>query len=289
MLVAVVGDLAAGLEDRLPAALADEPDAVHRLRTAVRRLRNVLAAFASYLEPGEVGALRAGLAEYGDRLGVARDVEVRAEWCARVAADVGLDAALTERIMGPLRAEHDVAQASLVRWAGSPEAGRLREALSSWAASPALVDGRSARPAAAVAQDVLAAQVERVLAHGEDHLADEESLHGLRRAGRRLRHTADAVTRPPAGVLGADARAVGDLGGRLQSLLGDHRDAHLLAEHVRASVPDAAERSPYEPLVEAAERVAASTIDAVPPVLAELRALSEARAKVAGWTSGSAS
>ncbi len=46
MLADIVGDLVALIDARTPAALADEPDAVHQLRTAVRRLRNVLAAFS---------------------------------------------------------------------------------------------------------------------------------------------------------------------------------------------------------------------------------------------------
>jgi CHAD domain-containing protein len=289
VLAAVVKDLVARLEERLPAALADDPDGVHQLRTAVRRLRNVLAAFAAYFEPGSVGMLRAGLGEYGDQLGRVRDLEVRAEWCREVAAEVGLDAALVDTLVVPLDQARARAHADLVAWAASPEAERLRRSLCTWADAPSLVEGRSARPARVVAREVLMAQVERVLAHGEDHRADEDSAHDLRKSGRRLRHTADAVTKPPAGVLGKDAVALGELGARIQSLLGDHRDALLLADHLRRSFPDTAERSAYTPMVEAAAQAAATAIDAVPAVLADLRALSEERAKVGGWTSGSAS
>jgi CHAD domain-containing protein len=287
MLAEIVGDLAAKIAAKTPAALADEPDAVHQLRTAVRRLRNVLAAFSQFVEPSAVGGLRAQLAEYGDRLGLARDLEVRAVWCAEVATEVGLADNLRERLVAPVLAEHAQAHAALVTWSGSAEAEALHAALCAWATSRALANG-SARPAAVVAQEVLTAQVDRVLAHGTDYLTDEDAAHALRKACRRLRHTADAVTQPPAAVLGSDAAALGQLGTRVQSLLGDHRDALLLGDYVRRAVPeDPDERAPYAVVIEAAGRAADAAIAAVPEVLADLG--TAGRAKVEGWTSGSAS
>lgn len=272
MLAEVVSDLVARIQAMAPAALADEPDAVHQLRTAVRRLRNVLAAFSQYVEPSAVGALRAHLAEYSERLGVARDLEVRAAWCADVATEVGLADDLRERLVRPLLAEHARAHAALVRWSGSPDAEPLHAALAGWTPTRVLVNG-SARPAAVVAREVLAAQVERVLAHATHYLDDPDAAHALRRAGRRLRHAADAVTKPPAAVLGADAAALGELGARVQSLLGDHRDALLLVDHVRVSLADdAGARASYASVIGAAEQAAAVAIAAVPDVLTELRA-----------------
>ena len=272
MLAEILDDLVARIGAKAPAALADEPDAVHQLRTAVRRLRNVLAAFSHYLEPSAVGGLRARLAEYSDRLGLVRDLEVRAAWCEQVATEVGLADELLEWLVAPLLEDHERAHAALVAWAGSPEADLLNAALSGWAAVPALANG-SARPASPVAQEVLAAQVERVIDHATDYRSDPEAAHALRKAGRRLRHSADAVTKPPAAVLGPDAAALGEIGSRVQSLLGDHRDALLLADHVRRSLPaDAGMRASYASLIEAAEKAADAALAAVPGVLAELRA-----------------
>ncbi|KAA1425619.1 CHAD domain-containing protein [Nocardioides antri] len=272
MLTGIVGDLVAHIEERTPAAVADEPDAVHQLRTSVRRLRNVLAAFADHFEPGAVGGLRARLAEYGDRLGRARDLEVRTEWCEEVATEVGLDSVLRGRLVAPLLAAHADAHGALVSWAASPEARQLTAALSAWAGSPALVDGGD-RPAEAVAREAVTAQVDRVLRQVPDYQDDAEAAHSLRKAARRLRHTADAVTRPPAEVLGKDAAALGALGSRIQSLLGDHRDALLLADYVCDSLPDeAAPRASYLTVVEAARRAADAAKAAVPDVLEELEA-----------------
>ncbi len=272
MLAAIVGDLFASIDERVPAALADEPDGVHQLRTAVRRLRNLLAAFSQYVEPSAVGGLRARLADYGDRLGRARDLEVRAEWCGKVAAEVGLADELRERLIAPLRTEHGRAHAALVTWSGSPEAGQLREGFRACARMPVLADG-TARPAAAVAREVLAALADRVLDHAADYRGDVDAAHALRKAARRLRHTADAVTSPPAAVLGTDAQELGELGSRLQSFLGDHRDALLLADHVRrCSGDDDEARASYAAVIGAAERVAEAALAAVPAVLADLEA-----------------
>jgi len=272
MLTDIVSGLASTIDERQAAALADEPDAVHQLRTSVRRLRNVLAAFSQYAEPSAVGGLRAQLAEYGDRLGEARDLEVRAQWCERVAAEVGLDSVLRGRLVAPVLAAHAGAHGALVAWAASPDAQELTAALSAWAVRPHLSIG-SARPARVVAHEVLDAQVERVLERADDYTTDPEDAHALRKAARRLRHTVDAVTRPPADVLGKSEAALGDLGSRIQSLLGDHRDALLLADYVRESLPDeAAPRASYLTLVEVAERTAADALAGVPAVLEELEA-----------------
>lgn len=272
MLADIVGDLAARAGARAPAALADEPDAVHQLRTTVRRLRNVLAAFSAYVEPSAVGGLRARLGEYGDRLGEVRDLEVRAQWCEEVAAEVGLDGVLRGRLVGPLLEAHAKAHDELVSWSASPEARSLSAALHGWTDASRLAHG-AARPAPAVAQEVLVAQGERVLDHADGFRADAEAAHALRKAARRLRHTAEAVTRPPVEVLGPDAAALGQIGARIQSLLGDHRDALLLTEYVRESLPDdAAPRAAYLTVVEAAERAADAAIAAVPEQLEELEA-----------------
>ncbi|MDZ5622964.1 CHAD domain-containing protein [Nocardioides bizhenqiangii] len=273
MLAEVVGDLVARIGAKTPAALADEPDAVHQLRTTVRRLRNVLAAFSPYVEPTAIGGLRARLAEYGDRLGLPRDLEVRAAWCARIAAEIGLPGDLRDDLVAPLLAEHARAHAALVAWAASPDAEPLSTALGAAAAAPALTDG-SARPAPVVAREVLLAQAARVIDQTTDYRRDPEAAHALRRAGRRLRHVGDAVTKPPAAVLGPEAAALGELGSRVQSLLGDHRDALLLADHLRGSRPDqAGVRAAYASMVEAAERAAGTALASVPAVLEQLEAL----------------
>ena len=271
MLRAVVADLADRVRDRRPAALADEPDAVHQLRTAVRRLRNVLAAFDKYLDRNATAELRACLKTYGDLLGECRDLEVRAEHCAGAIAALGLEADLQEDLVVPLVAAHRAAHEVLVAWHNGPDVAALDALLDAWSTAPPVSD-RATRSAEKVATRVVRKQVDRVLrrAHDLDD-ADSEEAHEVRKAARRLRHTADAVTQPPADLLSGWAADVGSLGKTIQGMLGDHRDATLLAEHVRQHAVTAADPTPYLRLNAHAEHEAGRAIGGLAQALLELR------------------
>ena len=65
-------------------------------------------------------------------------------------------------------------------------------------------------------------------------------LHAVRKAGRRLRYAAEAVTEEPVVLFGKRARALARGGEDLHDVLGDHRDEMLFAEHVRRVAAHAA-------------------------------------------------
>src|SRR5918998_3119829 len=84
----VVADHVRRIEQRTPAAVADEPDGVHALRTGVRRLRNVLAVYRKVFDSDAVAGLRDRLADFGAVLGEARDLEVRIQQAQVVAGSL---------------------------------------------------------------------------------------------------------------------------------------------------------------------------------------------------------
>ncbi|MDQ6522290.1 CHAD domain-containing protein [Nocardioides sp. LHD-245] len=253
LLTDVVGGLLADLRGGRGPALADEPDAVHRLRTSVRRLRNVLAAFGGYVEKRPARLLRDRLASYGALLGAGRDLEVRAEDCRRVLAQVGRPD-LEPVLVAPLVAAHDGAHAVLVEWHATPDATALDRLLRDWARSVPLTS-RADRPAATEAGRVLRREIRRVL----DRAAEGETSHEVRKAARRLRHVADAV--------GTDEAArPGRLGKDIQGRLGDHRDALLLAGHLWSAGAPAV-------VVARVEASASRALDGLPEALAALRAV----------------
>ncbi|GAA2230382.1 hypothetical protein GCM10010413_29770 [Promicromonospora sukumoe] len=133
--------------------------------------------------------------------------------------------------MDPLRTAHLHAHAEAVRWVRSERSRDLDRLLAEWAARPRLGD-RAGQPAKKAARRAVRRQAARTL-EAAPRLADPEAAHELRKAARRLRHTCDAVTREPVRLLGRKAKDLGEVGHRIQSVLGDHRDALLLAEHVR--------------------------------------------------------
>lgn len=261
MVTLVVGDLVRRIEEGVPPALADEHDAVHRLRTSVRRLRNVLAGFRGLLDPAATRAARDRLAALGGMLGAARDREVRVEQLRSAAREAGLDAEAATWVE-PLVVEHTEAHAAFAAWWDGVEGEELRRTLAAWTAAPPLTD-RAAVPAEEAAYRVVRRQATRTADAERMAVGRLEEAHELRKAGRRLRHLADAVTAPPVPVLGKRARRLGRAGQQIQSVLGDHRDALLLADHLRAVGADVR-------LLDVCHARAAAAERALPDALTEL-------------------
>lgn len=254
LLTGAVGDLVADLRRLRAPALADEPDAVHQLRTTVRRLRNLLAGFRRCWRRGPADELRARLAAYGALLGEGRDLEVRAEDCRRVLAELGradLDDALVTPLLAGHAAEHD----RLVVWHATDEAAALDVLLDRWTERPPLRRQRAADSARATARAAVRREVGRVLARAE---AAGETSHEVRKAARRLRHVAE--------VAGDDRAAA--LGKEVQGCLGDHRDAVLLAGYLWSAGAPAV-------LVGHVEVRAGQALEGLPDALRRLRALAD--------------
>jgi CHAD domain-containing protein len=281
MVAGVVSGIVATIDERTPSALLDEADAVHQLRTAVRRLRNVLAAFSRVLEPEPTDPLRGALAAYGRVLGLSRDLEVRADHCAEAVEAIGVPT-LRPVLVTPLLAAQTEAHRQLVAWHRSAARDDLAALLETWATRPAVRAERADRPAADVAEKIVRKQVRRTVRAAE-RLADADAraqAHALRKAGRRLRHTVDAVTGDgtPDGLTDEVRRwmsEVGVLGHDIQRMLGDERDALLLSDYVR----DHAERlAPYDAgaasynlLVAHAEQAARRAVGGLPATVLALR------------------
>ncbi|WP_382305099.1 CHAD domain-containing protein [Herbiconiux sp. UC225_62] len=233
-----------------PAVRADRPDAVHQLRTTVRRLRNVLATHRDLFDPAAVDQVRNTLSRFGAVLGEVRDLEVRAEWAAFALDELETDRGVDDpdarrRLVDDTRAEHDEAHARLVTVMSGSVYYRLLDALDSFTGDARVAPDaphqvkkearRTLRKAGkrALARSVKEREARRVL--GPDIVAAAGALgalHDSRKAARRLRHAAEFATTGAAGVLGAHAEAVGDAAEELQDALGWHRDASLFAEYM---------------------------------------------------------
>ena len=96
--------------DAEAAALADEPDGVHALRTRVRRLRSILSLLRDHLDDPRSARLRVQLREWGGQLGTVRDAEVLAAEAATALADADIDKAADADIWigaGSVRGTYD--------------------------------------------------------------------------------------------------------------------------------------------------------------------------------------
>lgn len=271
------------LDELEPAALADEPDAVHQLRTHVRRLRSVLAAFAPLFDAGMVHSVRRSYREFGSELGTVRDIEVRVQVAeaalADGAEDWGLDpavrAAMRARLIDDAIEAHRLAHARLVERQGMPRAAARRDLLAAFLDAPVRTP-RADEPAADELARLLEREAKRAVRHARrvDAASGTERLHEARKAGRRLRYAAEAVTEEPVALFGDRVHDLAEAGEALHDVLGDHRDEVLFAEHVRRAGAHAAHDGEpidaYERLARAADRRADERLDELAKVVGDL-------------------
>ncbi|MFC1443397.1 CYTH and CHAD domain-containing protein [Streptacidiphilus sp. N1-10] len=214
-----------------PAVRADEADAVHRMRVAVRRIRSTLRTHRRLLADEPCQALAEELRWLGAVLGEARDREVLG---ARLGAEIGrLPAAecpgpVRERIDGWASAEYRRSWKRAVTTLDSPRYFVLLDGLEALAARPPL-RGRAHRGAVAEFRRTARREQRRVALRlaeasatpaGPQH---DQALHEARKAAKRARYAAEGA-RP---VVGKSAGRLALRMKDLQELLGERQDALL--------------------------------------------------------------
>ncbi|WP_411721451.1 CHAD domain-containing protein [Mycetocola sp.] len=232
VIVGAVADLVNALEQADPAARADEPDAVHRMRTIVRRLRSVLAAYRGLFDRSVTENLRDRLSTLGSALGNARDLEVQALRAEALLDELGQPQAdARARLVDGSRDHYAKAHRHLMTVVSSPEYFRLLDDLDGFVANPPLTDD-AATSVKKVVNKVLAREVRRVQKRADAATTAggdlESQLHAVRRAGRRLRYAAEAAE--AAGV--GRSTSIAEAGERVQDTLGEHRDCVLFGSHL---------------------------------------------------------
>lgn len=225
---------AARLRVLAPAAARDQPDAIHQMRVAARRVRSTLQAFPSVLPRDTTAHLRAELKWLGAILGEARDDEVTSAFLEQELASFP-----PELVMGPAQAR--------IRASLAPQQAQDREAVAEALGSPryAALTRDLARfidrppfagPAGDPAETVLPAAVgrawrrtQRRMEHARRLRADDNqhaaardtALHDTRKAAKRARYAAEAA-RP---AIGKPAKRFAKRMKAVQSALGNYHDA----------------------------------------------------------------
>ncbi|MFJ6379584.1 CHAD domain-containing protein [Kitasatospora sp. NPDC092039] len=258
--------LLAGLDD---AVRADEPDAVHRMRVACRRLRSALRSFRRLFVPGATEDLVVELRWLAGALGRARDHEVLAERLAAearrlpAACEPGRVAAALERWGG---AEYREVRSEVVAAVDSPRRRALGEALAVLLADPPLRP-RAARAAgpelsriAAREQRRTAERVRTALAAGPEQR--DHALHRARKAAKRARYAGETAV--PA--VGARAERYVRRMKAVQEVLGEHQDAVVAAGTLAAHAADGGEPFGYGVLYGGRLAVAEATRRRLPDV-----------------------
>jgi CHAD domain-containing protein len=234
---------------RSPEARSAEPDpeAIHDLRVAIRRLRTLLRPARRLYGKGRVRAIGEELRAFAATTGALRDEEVLRETLGALALPRGpraeLDAWMSRR-MRQERARRRGVEAALHRG----DEGSLASAL-------AQLERRlgKRRPAETTAVELGRAAISEALA-GVHELRDAPpedgpAMHALRIRFKRLRYTSELFAR----ILGEGTGALGASAARMQKLLGELHDldeatiridrARALSEATRRSVRGALVRA----------------------------------------------
>jgi CHAD domain-containing protein len=233
--VAALREQVAGLQAADVQLRTEQPDAVHQVRVAARRLRSTLAAFRAILDRQVTDPVRAELAWLGLQLAEARDDEVALAHLRAVVTDepdelvLGPVAArlqqmhLQEERAGLDRALSTLAEARYLR---------LLDDLHGLAAAPPFTDG-AAGPLEPVLRDAVRGSVRRLRRHIRNarRASDEErpeALHAVRKAAKRVRYATE-IAAPELG----GAEDVVRVAKKIQKVLGEVQDTAVTRELCR--------------------------------------------------------
>jgi CHAD domain-containing protein len=207
--------------------LGHDPENLHQLRVAGRRLRAFLRVARRVFEPAWEADVRAGLRELAGASGPVRDLDVLID---RLRAEVrGLDPVEREggeALLAELESERRELQRALVGVLGDPAYLLLLERL----ALPIQV---AEQPVRISLRNRAARELRRLVAE-VDRLGDspaDEALHALRIRVKRVRYATEL-----AGKRSRRAGPVIDAAKLLQDVLGDHQDAAVAEERLRRLV-----------------------------------------------------
>jgi CHAD domain-containing protein len=228
VVLAYVQAQAEALKSLDPMVRRDEPDAVHQMRVATRRLRSTLRSFGKIISGEGTQRLAAELKWLGTVLGEARDGEVQAGHLL-----AGLEQTPGELVIGPVQADvqrhfapmRAAARTKLLAALDSQRYFSLLDELDKLLAEPPLTP-KAAMPAAEVLPAAARRpyrQVRRRMrrAHGAPAgQSADAALHEARKAAKRARYAGEAMT--PA--IGKKARRFARQMKKVQSVLGDHHD-----------------------------------------------------------------
>jgi CHAD domain-containing protein len=205
--------------------LGDDPEDVHQLRVATRRLRAFLRVARPLVERDWADGLRDELGWLGRSLGPARDLDVMLEQLRSELSELGDDAAAATGLLDALGAEREQAHAHALEGLSDQRYFALLDRLE-MLGEPPLTDSD------ATLRDLFGKELKRARrafdALGDD--APNEELHAARIRVKRARYAAE---------LGA--HELGKRGDRfvagakkLQDVLGEHQDAVVAEERLRA-------------------------------------------------------
>lgn len=206
-----------------------DPEDLHQMRVAVRRLRAVLRASRALFDPKVVERLRSELDWLGARLGLVRDLDVlHAYLQPRLAPLAGAEHRAGQRVLRRLGGDRARARAGLHEALDSPRYPRILEQLETFLSRPPASTSDVSLP------DVAATEWKR-LRKAVQKLPGRPStdeLHAVRIKVKRARYAAE-LARAAAGARGK--RFIRQAK-KLQDILGDLQDAVVIEQYLHDAI-----------------------------------------------------
>jgi CHAD domain-containing protein len=206
--------------------LGADPEELHQMRVATRRLRSILRAARPMLAAAPIAAVREELAWLGSALAVRRDHDVLREHLeSELAALEPRDRRAGRALLRRLDRAREDARGRVLAALDDPRYLALIDRLEETIASPPVVESdTSLRDVAARAFKKLCRTVEALPEPPSD-----EDLHAVRIKTKRARYAAELA----APEVGRPAERLVDRLKKLQDLLGAHQDAVVAETRLR--------------------------------------------------------
>jgi CHAD domain-containing protein len=211
-----------------------DPEGVHQMRVATRRLRSDLRTFAPFVDSAWARELRAELGRLAELLGAVRDADVLLERLRGGLASLpSADRHAAGSVLASLVGQREQALAALLEELRSDRYVELLDRLVAAVREPMLTPAAGERAKEALPTIVRARWrgLDRSV-RSVEAAAPIEALHALRIRTKRCRYAVEAAA--PALGKGADAVAFARRLGRLQDRLGELNDAASAQRWLRA-------------------------------------------------------
>lgn len=205
--------------------LGSDPEDLHQLRVATRRLRAFLRAGRPLLDETWAEGLRGELRWLGGELGPARDLDVLHDRLVEETAELGDECAGAAPLLAEVADEREAARAAAVEALSGERYLALLERLEAVGEPP--LSGTKVTLA-----QIWHAETRRTKKTFKRLPADppDDELHAARIRVKRARYAAELASNE----LGKRGRTFVDAAKRLQDVLGEHQDAVVAEERVRA-------------------------------------------------------
>ena len=212
--------------------LGEDPEELHQMRVAVRRLRALLRAARPMFASKPIEAIREELAWLGTVLGGPRDLDVLRDYLrGEVAALDSPDRSAGRRLLRRLDRVRVQAREDLLAGLDSPRYFTLLDRIEETISHPPVAD-------VDVSLDEVAAREWRKLRRTVKSLPEtpgDAALHEVRIKAKRARYAAELA----ATAVGQPAERFVELVKKLQDILGEHQDAAVAEARLRELAKEA--------------------------------------------------